>query len=78
MVAPKRSVRGAVHHVVPVFEVELTCGEAPCEVTIAVVGELAELEALVCDECSYCLHVLSISQVEYVGLPVRTPLLLAA
>jgi len=60
------------------FEVELTCGEAPCEVTIAIVGELAEVEALLCDECGYCLHLLSVSQVECVELPARAPLLLAA
>ncbi len=78
MVAPNRSVRGAVHHGPSMFEVELTCGEEPCEVTVTVVSELTELDALVCDECGYCLHVLSISLAEYVELPERTPLLLAA
>lgn len=77
MVAPHRSVRGTLHHG-PVFEVELTCGEAPCETTITVVVELSELEALVCDECGYCLHVLSISQAEYTELPPPVPLALAA
>jgi len=60
------------------FEVELTCGEEPCEPTVTVVEKLAELEILVCDECGHCLHVLSISLAEYVDLPARTPLLLAA
>lgn len=78
MVAPNRSVRGAVHDGPSMFEVELTCGEKPCEPTVTVVEELAELEILVCDECRYCLHVLSISLTEYVDLPARTPLLLAA
>ena len=78
MVAPNRSVRQGVHHAAPMFLIELTCGEEPCEVTIAVVSELAELEALVCDECGYCLHLLSISAVEYVEIELRPALLLAA
>ena len=78
MVAPSPSVRGAVHHGPSMYEVELTCGEVPCEITIVVVSALAELEALVCDECGYCLHVLSISGAEHAELPERAPLLLAA
>ena len=60
------------------YLVELTCGEEPCEVTVVVVSELEEVEALVCDECEFCLHVLSVSLAEYVAVPPRAPLALAA
>ncbi len=61
------------------FLIEATCGEEPCEVALIVVGTLEELDVLACDECGHCLHVLSISAAEYVGLaPPPTPLLLAA
>ena len=60
------------------YEVELTCGEEPCEVTLVVVSDLAELEMLVCDECDYCLHVLSISVVEWAEVAPPPALLLAA
>ena len=60
------------------FEVELTCGEAPCVVTITLVDELAEVEHLLCDECGNCLHLLSVSEAELVELPERQSLALAA
>ena len=60
------------------YEIELTCGEEPCEVTIVVLSDLAELEMLVCDECGYCLHVLSISAVEWAEVAAPPALLLAA
>jgi len=60
------------------YLVELTCGEEPCEVTVVVVSRLEEVDALVCDECEYCLHVLSISAVEYTDVVQRPALLLAA
>jgi len=78
MVAPKRSVRRQVHTGRSMYEIELTCGEEPCEVTIVVISHLAELEMLVCDECGYCLHVLSISAVEWAEVAAPPALLLAA
>ncbi len=60
------------------FWVELSCGEEPCEITIAVVGDLDELEVLVCEGCGYCLHVLAIAEAEWVDGPAPAPLLLAA
>jgi len=60
------------------YLVELTCGEEPCEVTVVVVSELEEVDAFVCDECEYCLHVLSISSVEYADIEAPMALLLAA
>ena len=60
------------------YLVELTCGEEPCELTVVVVSELDEIEALVCDECGYCLHLLSVSAVEYTDVVQRPALLLAA
>ncbi len=60
------------------YLVELTCGEEPCEVPVVVVSELEQVDALVCVECGYCLHVLSISAVEYADVVQRPALLLAA
>ena len=51
---------------VPMFLIELTCGEEPCEITTEVVSDLEVVETLVCDECGHCLHVLSISEAEIV------------
>ena len=53
------------------FLVELVCSEESCELTIESVGELRELEALVC-ECGCCLQVVSISEAE--AVEVRRPL----
>ncbi len=78
MVAPKRSVRRMVHDGRFMYLVELTCGEEPCEVTVVVVSDLEQVDALVCDECEYCLHVLAISAVEYTDVVQRPALLLAA
>ena len=73
-----RSVRREVHDSRSMFEIELTCGEEPCDVTIVVVRWLAELDMLVCDECGHCLHVQSISDVEYAEVAPPPALLLAA
>ena len=76
MVPPRRSVRGEVQHPPAMLLVELTCGEAPCEVTVVVVEELSELDLLVCDECGHCVHLLSVSEAEIVEarMPVALPL----
>ncbi len=59
------------------FLVELICSEESCEFTIETVGELLELEALVCD-CGCCLQISSISEVEAMELWRPLELLRAA
>ena len=61
----------------PMFSVELICSDVTCEFTLASVGELRELEALVCD-CGCCLQIVSISEAELVEARVPTKLLFAA
>ena len=61
-----------------VIHAELICSDDSCELVLETVGELLELEALVCDDCGCCLQVVAISDVELAEpLPARE-LLLAA
>ena len=72
-----RSVRAPPDHE-RVIHAELICSDDSCELVLETVGELLELEALVCDDCGCCLQVVAISDVELVEpLPARE-LLLAA
>ena len=57
---------------------ELICSDDRCELVLETVGELIELEAMVCDDCGCCLQVVAISDVELVELPAPRELLLAA
>ena len=52
------------------FIAELICSDDSCELEVETVGDLLELEALVCDGCGCCLQIVSISGVELVE-PVR-------
>ena len=62
----------------PMILAELVCSDDRCELVLEAVGELRELEALVCDDCGCCLQVVAISDVELAQpLPPRE-LLLAA
>ena len=71
------SVRRPPHHW-PVIYAEMVCSDQSCELVLETVGELLELEALVCDDCGCCLQVVAISDVELAEpLPARE-LLLAA
>ena len=59
------------------FLVELVCSEESCDFTVETVGELLELEALVCD-CGCCLQIVSISEAEAAELRRPLELLRAA
>ncbi len=58
------------------FGAELICSDEACALVVEAVGELAELELLVCDECGCTLQVTSVYQVTEVRLrpPVELPL----
>ncbi len=57
---------------------ELICSDDRCELVVETVGELIELEALVCDDCGCCLQVVAISDVELVEPVPAYELALAA
>ena len=57
---------------------ELICSDDRCDLVLETVGELIELEALVCDDCGCCLQVVAISDVELVEPAAPRELALAA
>ena len=57
---------------------ELICSDDRCHLVLETVGELIELEALVCDDCGCCLEVVAISDVELAQPLAPRELLLAA
>ena len=57
---------------------ELICSDDICELVLESVGELIELEALVCEDCGCCLQVVAIADVELAEPIASRELLLAA
>ena len=72
-----RSVRPRSHHWL-IFLAELICSDDDCELTLEAVGDLTELELLVCEDCGCCLQAVSLSAHEVVALPERLELARAA
>ena len=54
------------------------CSDEACALVVDAVGELAELELLVCDECGCTLQVTSVFEVTEVCLPPPVEILAIA
>ncbi len=50
------------------FAAELLCSDEACALVVEAVGDLPELELLVCDECACTLQIASVSEAEEVRL----------
>ncbi len=72
-----RSVRAQPDHDW-VIHVQLICSDDSCELVLETVGELIEIEALVCEDCDCCLQVVAISDVELAAPLAPRELALAA
>ncbi len=53
------------------FLAVLICSDGGCDAVIEAVGELQELEALVCDSCECTLQVVQLSEAVLERLPAR-------
>ena len=72
-----RSVRAPPDHDW-VIHAQLICSDDSCELVLETVGELIEIEALVCEDCDCCLQVVAISDVELAAPLAPRELALAA
>ncbi len=60
------------------FLAELICSDPECELVLESVGDLAELDLLVCEDCECLLQPVSLSEHRDAGLVVRFELARAA
>jgi len=61
-----------------VIHAQLICSDDSCELVLETVGELIEIEALLCEDCDCCLQVVAISDVELAAPLAPRELALAA
>lgn len=60
------------------FGVELTCSDEACALVVEAIGDLDELELLVCEECECTLQITAVWEVREERLDPPDELLLAA